>query len=385
MNKATKKSRVSIVVFIDALGWEVLKNRPFMERELPYRRKLRSVLGFSSACVPSILTGALPQDHNHWSFFFHAPERSPFKALRWMRFFPKWLAERGRVRNLISKLVKQLYKYDGYFQLYNMPFEHLHLFDYCEKRDLFKPGGINRGTSIFDDLHEAGVEYHVSDWRDSERANLEGLKHELERARISFAFLYLAEMDGLLHRTGKASTEIDDKLKWYEAALRDVLVTATRFYDDVHLHVCSDHGMATVHTTVDIMSRVERLGLAHGVDYVATYDSTMARFWFRSQSARAAVRSLLEPLTEGRILEESELDDLGCRFEEDRFGQLIFLTNPGVLIVPSHMGRKPIVGMHGYHPDDPDSDASLLSSVPPPGDPKCITDIYGLMRAEARI
>jgi hypothetical protein len=41
--------------------------------------------------------------------------------------------------------------------------------------------------------------------------------------------------------------------------------------------------------------------------------------------------------------------------------------------------------MHGYHPDDPDSDASLLSSVPPPGDPTCITDIYGLMRAEARI
>ena len=356
-----------------------------MEEELPYRRKLKSVLGFSSACVPSILTGGRPRDHNHWSFFFHAPGGSPFSALRWLRFLPKRLAERGRIRNLISKVVKKIYGYEGYFQLYNMPFEHLHLFDYCEKRDLFKPGGINRGRSIFDDLHEAGADYHVSDWRNSEAMNLEALKRELEGGRISFAFLYLADMDGLLHRVGKASTEVDSKLEWYENALRDVLVTATSFYDGVHLHVCSDHGMATVHSTVDIMDKVERLGLTFGSEYVAAYDSTMARFWFRSESAHAAIRSLLESLPEGRILEKSELEELGCDFDEDRFGQLIFLTNPGVLIVPSHMGLKPITGMHGYHPDDPDSDASLLSSVPPPGDPECITDIYGLMRAEARI
>jgi hypothetical protein len=385
MTNATKNGRISIVVFIDALGWEVLKGRRFMEEELPYRRKLKSVLGFSSACVPSILTGDRPRDHNHWSFFFHAPQGSPFRVLRWLRFLPKWIAERGRVRNLISKVVKRIYGYDGYFQLYNMPFEHLHLFDYCEKRDLFKPGGINRGTSIFDDLHEAGVDYHVSDWRHSETTNLDALKLELERGKIKFAFLYLAEMDSLLHRAGKASAEVDAKLEWYETALRDVLVTATSFYDGVHLHVCSDHGMATVHTTVDVMSQVERLGLAFGTDYVATYDSTMARFWPRSERASAAIRTLLESIPEGRILEKRELEELGCDFEEDRFGQLIFLTNPGVLIVPSHMGRKPITGMHGYHPDDPDSDASLLSSVPPPGDPTCITDIYGLMRAEARI
>jgi hypothetical protein len=47
------------------------------------------------------------------------------------------------------------------------------------------------------------------------------------------------------------------------------------------------------------------------------------------------------------------------------------------------MGLKPITGMHGYHPDDLDSDASLLSNVEPPNDPKAITDVFHLMRAES--
>jgi hypothetical protein len=54
-----------------------------------------------------------------------------------------------------------------------------------------------------------------------------------------------------------------------------------------------------------------------------------------------------------------------------------------VLIVPSHMGLKPITGMHGYHPDDADSDASLLSNVEPPCPAETITDVFRLMRAES--
>jgi len=49
------------------------------------------------------------------------------------------------------------------------------------------------------------------------------------------------------------------------------------------------------------------------------------------------------------------------------------------------MGLAPITGMHGYHPDHPDSDASLLSNVVPATDPRRIADIFGLMRVEARV
>jgi predicted AlkP superfamily pyrophosphatase or phosphodiesterase len=378
-----KAPKISIVVFIDALGWEVLKGRRFMEERLPVRRKLRSVFGFSSACIPSILTGLVPRDHRHWSFFYYSPETSPFKPLRLLGMLPSSLVDRGRVRNLISKLIKRLYSYTGYFQLYNIPFEHVDKFDYCEKSDLFVPGGMNRGQNIFDHLSRAGVPYHVSNWRDSEESNLEALKSDLNKGKIEFALLYMASMDALLHEVGKESPQVDQKLAWYEAQLNEVMRVAADHYDQVRLFICSDHGMATVHTHFDLMSKVESLGLQFGRDYTATYDSTMGRFWFHNSSARERITELLEQVPQGRILPREELKALGCDFEGDQYGELIFLMDAGVLIVPSHMGLKPITGMHGYHPDDPDSDASLLSNVEPPNDPGAITDVFHLMRAEA--
>lgn len=378
----TRSPKISIVVFIDALGWEVLKERHFMEQQLPFRRKLRSVFGFSSACIPSILTGLMPREHRHWSFFYYSPQTSPFKPLRLLGFLPKSLVDRGRVRNLISKSIKRLYSYTGYFQLYNIPFEHVSKFDYCEKSDLFLPGGMNRGENIFDYLTRAGVSYHVSDWRDTEEHNLQAVKKDLMQEKITFALLYMASMDALLHEVGKESPQVDDKLSWYEAQLDQVLHVASQHYEQVRLFICSDHGMATVHKHVDLMDKVEALGLRFGKDYTATYDSTMGRFWFHNQDARERITKLLKQVPDGRILPHEELQKLGCDFEGDQYGELIFLMDAGVLIVPSHMGIKPIAGMHGYHPDDPDSDASLLSNVEPPDDPQAITDIFHLMRAE---
>lgn len=380
-----KSPQISIVVFIDALGWEVLKGRRFMDERLPFRRKLRSVFGFSSACIPSILTGLMPREHRHWSFFYYSPATSPFKPLRLLGWLPRSLVDRGRVRNLISRLVKRVYGYSGYFQLYNIPFEYVDKFDYCEKSDLFVPDGMNGGANIFDYLSRAGVPYHVSDWRDTEENNLKALKRDLGQGQVRFALLYMAAMDALLHEVGKDSPLVDEKLAWYQQQLEEVLRTAAAHYDQVRLFVCSDHGMATVRRTIDLMSRVEALGLVFGRDYTATYDSTMGRFWFHNPVARERITASLGQVPEGRILPPEELKQLGCDFEGDQFGELIFLLEAGTLIVPSHMGLKPITGMHGYHPDDPDSDASLLSNVEPPNDARAITDIFHLMRAEAGV
>jgi len=270
MSDAKKTTELSMVIFIDALGWEVLRERNFLENELPYRRKLRSVFGFSSACVPSILTGLMPRDHKHWSFFYYSPKTSPFKPLRALGLLPSSIVNRGRVRNMISRLVKKIYGYTGYFQLYNVPFKYINLFDYCEKNDLFVPGGMNQGKNIFDHLQQAGRTYHVSNWREPEEVNLEAVKTDMRKGEVSFALLYMASMDALLHMVGKESKQVDEKLKWYENEIRELLKVARQNYDNVRLFICSDHGMATVHTHTDLMSKVEALDLKFGSDYVAT-------------------------------------------------------------------------------------------------------------------
>jgi hypothetical protein len=80
----------------------------------------------------------------------------------------------------------------------------------------------------------------------------------------------------------------------------------------------------------------------------------------------------------------AELEELGALFPDRYFGELIFLVEEGVLIVPSHMGERPIRGMHGYHPDAPHSYASLLTNYSEvPEGITAIPHTYHLMAAQA--
>jgi len=57
-----------------------------------------------------------------------------------------------------------------------------------------------------------------------------------------------------------------------------------------------------------------------------------------------------------------------------------------VLIVPSHMGERPIRAMHGYHPADRHSYAALLTNQTDiPADIRAIPDIYKLMTRDAML
>jgi hypothetical protein len=65
---------------------------------------------------------------------------------------------------------------------------------------------------------------------------------------------------------------------------------------------------------------------------------------------------------------------------------LIFLVKEGVLIVPSHMGERPIRAMHGYHPSEKQSYATLFTDhMDVPGDIVAIPDIFRLMTRDAQL
>lgn len=375
------KQRLDLFIMIDACGWEIIKDRPqFLRTLAPHRRKLESVFGYSSTCVPSILSGRWPDEHHNWCYFIHDPENSPFRSLRWLRWLPKALTSRRIVRRHLTKMVKSALGFKGYFDLYNIPFHLIHLFDFTEKKSPLQPRGMNRGPNIFDLLVEKGTPYFVTDPGLSEPINRDRLIADIESERIDFAFQYWAGLDGLLHQVGNQSPQIDSKLAEYEAWITQTMEAARKHYREVNLHVFSDHGMANCDHHLDLKSQIDALGLRIGADYNAVYDSTMARFWFFSIEARDKITAALKNVPEGRIMEEEELRRLRAHFENGRFGELIFLVKEGVLIVPSHMGERPIRAMHGYHPHDPQSYATLFSSSPHiPADITHIPHIHRLM------
>jgi predicted AlkP superfamily pyrophosphatase or phosphodiesterase len=381
------KAVLPLFVFIDACGWEIIRNDPFARAFAPHRRRLDSVFGYSSACVPSIVSGAWPVEHRNWCYFVYDPKGSPFRLLRFFKWLPRSITSRRRFRRWLSKFLQGPLKFRGYFDLYNIPFEHISLFDFSEKKSPLKPNGMNRGANIFDLLEARQIPYHVSDPACSETENLTSLIGEIRLERIDFAFVYWPELDGLLHMVGNHSVEVPAKLRLYEQRLEQLLLHANEHYHEVRLYIFSDHGMANCNEYLDLKNIIESLPLNFGRDYVAVYDSTMARFWFpgaTSPRSREMIVERLEQVCQGRIVPDAELERMRALFTDRYFGELIFLVKEGVLIVPSHMGERPIRAMHGYHPEEPHSYASLLSNrADIPADIAAIPHIYNLMASDA--
>lgn len=378
------KPVLPLFIMIDACGWEIVKNDPFLKSIAPTRKRLHSVFGFSSACVPSIVSGRWPDEHRNWCYFVYDPKNSPFRFLRPLRWLPKAITSRRIFRRYLTKLVRGRLNFKGYFDLYNIPFEHIAGYDFSEKKSPLRPSGMNRGKNIFDYLEEQRISYFASNPDAGEEENFASLLTALGKGKIDFAFSYWPGLDGLLHNVGNQSPEVPKRLRMYEEWIRQVLEAASQNYEEVHLYAFSDHGMANCDEHFDLKSLIEALPLQMEKDYAVVYDSTMARFWFFNERARKLISERLAAMPEGRILPDDELKELRAYFPDRYFGELFFLVKEGVLIVPSHMGERPIRAMHGYHPTDKHSFATIFTNQPEiPGDVASIPQIYNIMKREA--
>lgn len=377
---------LGLFVFIDALGWAILQRHPeFLADLAPHRQPLETILGYSSACDPSIISGLRPCEHKLWSSYYYDPAGSPFRGLKAFRFLPAALTDRARVRHYLSRFVARAWKIRGYFQLYNVPFALLPEFSYAEWKRIWEPGGLPAGTSIFDLMQEAGVPWHVHDSGKNDDGKIADLRATLDQGRVRLAYTSLGRLDALMHAEGTRSPRVTATIAAYHRTLHDLLDVARRRYEQVRLFVFTDHGMHDVQRGYDLAADIARLGLRFGVDYAVFYDSTMARFWTLRPEAGRTLRDFLGRHPEGRIVEEPELRQLGVFFPDAQYGDLVFLMHSGVQIAPSFMGRRAIRGMHGFHPSDDDSRAMICANEPLPPSLTRIEQIFGYLCQAAGI
>ena len=378
-----KQYDVEIFLFIDALGWELVKRTGFMEKELPFRRRIEMQFGYSSTAIPTILSGRTPAEHGHLGLFRFAPESSPFRPLGWLAplMKPESFWNRGRVRHILSRVIGRLYGFTGYFQLYQMPFRKLAMMDYCEKRDLFARGGMEPVENLRDLLIRLRVDGHISDWHIGDRRNFEAARRAVS-AGTPFLFVYTAELDALLHRYPiLLHDRIREKVDWYRSQILSLFQLCREEKKNLRLTVISDHGMTPLTHTEDLRSAIEKCGLTFGKDYGACYDSTMLRVTFLKPEAEPVIRDAVKPFEDsGHWLTEAEEKRYGIYRSDRCFGDAIFLMNPGVQIAPSDMGAQALNGMHGFAPEDKDSQAVILSTDEIPDDIRRVADYFRLMK-----
>src|SRR6266851_7453860 len=320
---------VTVFALIDALGWQYLEGQEFLDDILTHRTPLQTVLGFSSGAIPTILTGAPPAVTGHWNLFYYDPAGSPFRWLKSVQFLP---------------------------------------------------------DAVFDQLAKRGIAHRVYSYHEmSDEEILEQATKDIRERNASFFFLYLCEMDMFLHMHCKEPEQVQERLRRYDRGLRKVFQAAREVDPGATMTVISDHGMTPIDHHYDLVGDIEILGLKMPGDYLAVYDSTMARFWFFNDQAKQSICNRLESLSCGRILTDDDLRRLGDFFEDRRFGELIFLLHPGWLVSRSDFNGKGWMpnGMHGYHPEDSYSDAIFLSSSEPPVPVQTIADVYLCMQNAA--
>lgn len=370
---------LSIYVLIDALGWDLVKRRPFLDDVLSDRRWLVTILGYSSGAIPTLLTGQTPAEHGHWNLFYHSPEQSPFRWTRPLGKLPAPLVENRFARRVVKHVSRRVSGYSGYFSIHAYPVAHLPMFDLTEKRDIYRPGGLDR-PSLFDDFERHGIRWEAYNYHAHSDAEILGLAPErARRTEARVLFLYLSGLDHYLHFNIGDEAGVAGRLAWYEAGLRRVWDAARRTGRDVRMFVFSDHGMTPIRWTYDLPRDVATLGLRVPEDYLPAIDSTMARFWVWSDRARKRLTELLVEHPCGQVLSRAELERLGVWFGDGRYYHLLFLARPGVLLSPSDMGRVRFAGMHGYHPSEPTADAVLLASVPVEKAVDHITGVRGVL------
>lgn len=346
---------VVLVFLVDALGWEIVERFGFGRDEFPTRAPLGTVLGYSSAAIPSLLSGTTPGEHGSWAMFKRADGGGSFgfaaraprlpRALEWRA--RKWARRYADARSHVG----------AYYSLYEIPLHLLHRFDLGQKDDPFQPGGLARET-VFDWMRRESIRYRLWYYRTAEEDNFAGAEHALS-GDANVLFVYTAELDALMHRVGIFHDSVAARLTRYSAFLRSMRATARERGLALTTILLSDHGMTNVTNVVDAWNPMARAGRL-GRDYLAFFDSTMVRVWGSTAAIEAAAASLA---SHGRLLSDDELRGFGCWFPAREYGDAVVLANPGVLIVPSFMGSSPIAAMHGYHPDDAYSKGCFMSDA----------------------
>jgi hypothetical protein len=375
----SSQRRAVLLVVIDALPWELVRRTGFLDDLAAFRGPLKTVLGYSVAALPTLFSGVMPARHGHWAMYYHDPAGSPFKSYKPLLWLAHRFGGRGWTRRFIERTLPHTSSIKGYFKLYDIPLDLLPQYALVETSDIFSPGGLRSARSLFDILAERGIRYKVWTWRTPEAENFKDLFGALVDGRAQVFFFYTPELDAVMHATGVFSGETQAKLREQEAQVREAYRLAQGSYADVSLMVFSDHGMTDVEEAHDLMGYVKsRVDAEAPRDYLPFYDSTMARYWGNA-GALEQISKALAGLDYGKVLGRTELEDLGLDFGHAAYGEIVFLLNPGHVVIPSFMGTDKPAAMHGFHPDDRSSFGTYISGRALQPEPLHIGDMMDFM------
>jgi hypothetical protein len=361
MRRYGLKERKLLIFLVDAFAYEYLKEIDFLPTISVEKCPLETLLGYSSTIMPAIWSGKYPEETGIWTEFYHSP-RKPYRLMKLLSWMPN-----KQVKNLVKTGIFEIAQTCGALRetLPGIPESIEYLF---RRNDIrywdFPPTKMECET--FDKiLKQSNVPYHF-EFHKHKISKYEILKRLQRLSKFNQVFIYyIATIDALGHTYGPSPNEFKEQIENLNDLILEAFKILTRNYD-ADMVVFSDHGMTKISRRCNIFAGLESYKL--GTDYLAFIDSTIARFWFTNEAIKNQIIDDLKQIKYGHLLTEEEKKKNHINFPDKRYGEGIFVADPGVQFFPNFLEpKKPVLGtlnkgMHGYLPEDPSTRGIFIYS-----------------------
>jgi predicted AlkP superfamily pyrophosphatase or phosphodiesterase len=344
----------TLIIYMDAMAYRFIskENTPFINslaKSKKYRlAKLKTLLAFTGIEY-AFFTGKNPDRSGIWTEFIYSPKTSPFKGLRHLPLPRKLLNYTVPLKQL-AKGRSTLSKFN------NIPRSSAHYFDTSTKEKVWKTDFFKNKRFIY-----YGWPYFAKDGKSkidpinrSDSYKVKKLIKSLNDNTEVYA-IHLVGLDNALHKHGTSGEKARKLFMEKDSLIKKLYEAFHKKFKKFNLVVWSDHGFINVHTLIETKMNEPK-------DYISFYDSTMARFWFKNKKNLKKKEAELKNLKYGFILTKRLKKKYNIP-EDRRYGDLIFILNPGYMFMPNCYQSTPLKGMHGYAPDKADLDGIFISNL----------------------
>jgi predicted AlkP superfamily pyrophosphatase or phosphodiesterase len=311
----------------------------------------------SFSLYPTWFAGLYPNESGRWGYYY-SPETSPHRFIKPLLPVADKIMITRKLCNLIMWKLFYPYQTPALF----LPLNLACYFESNEKLPPWAPNFVPHIT-LFDILRKNGLKWLFIG--PSYTSTI--LRHFAKKVseESSFIWLFFSEVDHICHTYGPASRRAQETLNVIDLAIRAVFNKLKRIFPKVDVLVFGDHGSVECKEIVDIEHILKTLDVKPPRDYLYFLGATDAKFWFKNNYSRAVIEKTLNKLKLGKILKNSELTEYKCKFNNSRYGELIWFANEGTIISPNFF-NGPIIpkAMHGYLPQAKDNWSAFVLSSP---------------------
>jgi predicted AlkP superfamily pyrophosphatase or phosphodiesterase len=354
-----------ITFFFDGLKPDSLEHMPFLN-SFAFKRRMRAELGHSVTCHPSMYSGVHPNKHLRWFIWQYDPVGSPFKWASVLRFL-------GILNNFPARYF--LHKFTSLFReentswfgvplLVNLPLKHWSYFNVVEDRSWDEPGFLKEYPTVFDILRKQNISFEVigmTKGAGDESAQIDGFEFKEIQP---WTYFFLGSLDGYSHKYRQDSPETIERMRYLDQLVEAKFREYKQRVNDFDVFVFSDHGHVRAEKRVDIHNIFRQQGSDLN-QFIHLVESNYLRVWFRNDGERAIVEDILQTVEKGFILSEEHLRRYHLEMPDNRYGDLVFYLDAPYLFTKTIWGfSRRQKSMHGYLPDNPDSDGIFLSQRP---------------------